>query len=197
MLSIFYNKKNLNDCLVIGINNGEVTKKETNKDYILLYNKENLIGINIYNFSKHMNTKEGMLYPTKDLLDIIKKISSIDLTQYVEKNFVVGKILKIEKVENTKLHYCDIQVNDSTILKIICGAKNVAENKLVVVAMINTFMPNGLFITKGKIQQFDSFGMLCSGKELNLEKYNNEGIILLDDSQYKVGELFKEVFANK
>lgn len=196
MISIFYNKKNLNDTLTIGLWNKEVNKQDINDKYSVLYNNNEIVGINIFNYSTYQTLPEGMLYPEDSILKKIEEITKINLKDKVNKNFVIGKILSLVKVEGTHLHYCDVQVDENTVLKIICGAKNVAVNKCVIVAMIGTFMPSGLYISKGKIQKFDSFGMLCSGKELNLTNYNNEGIILFDENQHKVGSLFKEVFSN-
>lgn len=196
MLNIFYNKNNLKDCMVISVENKPVTKIENHDNYCLLFNEARLIGLNIFNFSNYLNLKPGFIYPTFEIIETIKNITSIDLNSFVDKNFVVGEIKQIKKVENTHLNYCDVSIGENKILKIICGAKNVQTNKKVVVAMLNTSMPNGMMIIKSKIQGLESCGMLCSEKELNIEwKQKFDGIILLDDS-YVVGDLFKYVFSN-
>ena len=51
-------------------------------------------------------------------------------------------------------------------------------------------MPDGKQIVPGKLLKIDSFGMLCSGRELHLEGYENvHGLLELDDS-YNIGDDF-------
>jgi tRNA-binding protein len=49
-----------------------------------------------------------------------------------------------------------------------------------------------MLITAGKLKGIDSFGMLCSGRELNLTQFGAKGIIELD-AHYPVGANFFEV----
>lgn len=197
MVNIFYNKRNLNDTLVVSISTSQHNKHQINDKFSLFWNNEELMGLNIFNFSQYINNlEEGYLYATKEIIEAIKKACNIDLTSYVEKNFVVAKIEKMQKVEKTHLDYCDVSIGERT-LKVICGAENAKENELVVLAMIGTKMPNGFSIVKNKIQGFESYGMLCSAKELNIEYENQtKGIILLDKTKYQIGDLFKNVFNN-
>lgn len=197
MINIFYNSKELKDTLVVSIASTKATKVVNDDKFTLLYDDDKLIGINIFNFSQYKKLNDGMAYATDDLIKTIKDITKIDLTEYNEKNFLVGQITNLEKIENTHLSYCDVNIGDKT-LKIICGAGNVKVDAKVVVAMIGTFLPNAkLQILKSSIQQKESFGMLCSKKELTIQTQKEEsGIIILDD-HYKVGELFIEPFSNK
>lgn len=196
MINIFYNKTTLKDTMLISIsmNKPNITKDHKN-EFTVLYKDDQLIGINIFNLSKYINLKEGMILPDKKILDLILQITKIDLTKYLDKNFVIGQIIKLEPIQNTHLNYCDVDIKDKT-LKIVCGAQNAKNNLRVVVAMVNTFMPDGKPIIKNSIQGKESFGMLCSAKELNIGDDNKKGIIELNDS-YKIGELFIEPFSNK
>ncbi|SYV95359.1 phenylalanyl-tRNA synthetase subunit beta [Mycoplasma putrefaciens] len=58
-------------------------------------------------------------------------------------------------------------------------------------------MPNGALITENKVKGIDSFGMLCSAKELKIES-DNLGIIELG-SEYsnKVGQSFWRAYYEK
>ena len=76
------------------------------------------------------------------------------------------------------------------VLQIVCGAKNVEKGKLVVVAMIGTIMNDGSFINKGELKGYESFGMLCSKRELNIPTEEVRGLYLLDPNEYNVGDLF-------
>ncbi len=196
MINIFYNKTTLKNAMTILVSSEQVNKIVTKEKFTLLYSNDNLVGINIWEFDQYEKINQGMIFANEKLIQTIKKITQLDLSQYFEKNFIVGKIIKLEKIPNTHLNYCDVDIKNK-VLKIICGANNVSVNAKVVVAMINTSMPNGKMILKSNIQGKISFGMLCSKKELNLNAENNEkGIIILNEN-YEVGDLFIEPFANK
>ncbi len=197
MINIFYNNKNLNDTLIVSVSNDLFDRKEISEKHTIFYKDNEFISANIFNFSNYLSiNKSGFLYPTNEIIKAIESAININLTKYIDKNFVVGKIINLIPVPNTHLNYCDVQTDNNNIIKVICGAKNAALNALVVVAMIGTCMPNGLPIVKGKIQGYESFGMLCSEKELNLAESSN-GIIILNENQYNVGDLFDKVFSNK
>ena len=83
------------------------------------------------------------------------------------------------------------------VLQIVCGAKNVEKGKLVVVAMIGTIMNDGSFINKGQLKGYDSYGMLCSKRELNIPTEEVRGLYLLDPNEYNVGDLFKVNWLSK
>jgi tRNA-binding protein len=82
-------------------------------------------------------------------------------------------------------------------LSIVCGADNVRQGILVVVARIGAIMPNGLLIKHNKLMNHDSYGMICSARELNLRKhqFNSQGIIELPN-YFKVGQNFMHVYTN-
>lgn len=82
---------------------------------------------------------------------------------------VVGKVLTCEQHPNAdKLHVCTVDVGQAEPLQIVCGAPNVAAGLKVIVAMIGAHLPGGK-ISKGKLRGVESFGMLCSLAELNVD----------------------------
>ncbi|MBT7122562.1 MAG: phenylalanine--tRNA ligase subunit beta, partial [Clostridia bacterium] len=96
-------------------------------------------------------------------------------------------ILTIEKHPDAdKLSLCSVDIG-SEVLQIVCGASNIFEGALVPVALIGAKLPGDFNIKKGKIRGVNSFGMLCSGSELELteEDYPGadvDGIMILDDT---------------
>lgn len=156
-----------------------------------------------------------MLVPVKwlkdyvDLEDISSKELADELTlsgSHVEsikslgedvENVVVGKIEKIEKHENAdKLLVCTVDTGKE-ILTIVTGAKNIKEGDYVPVALVGAKLPGGIEIKKTNFRGIDSFGMLCSLKELGYEdnvipKYQRDGILILD-KEYQPGTDIKEV----
>lgn len=82
---------------------------------------------------------------------------------------VVGQVLNVEQHPNAdRLHVCRVDVGQGEPLQIVCGAPNVAPEQKVIVAMIGAHLPGGK-ISKGKLRGVESYGMLCSLAELNVD----------------------------
>ncbi|MCQ2692721.1 phenylalanine--tRNA ligase subunit beta [Helicobacter pylori] len=100
------------------------------------------------------------------------------------KNVVVGKVLEKAPHKNAeKLSVCQVNVGKE-VLQIVCGAKNVAPNQFVPVAL-NGALIGSTTIAKTELRGVESHGMICSSSELGFPKIN-DGILELDES---VGEL--------
>ncbi|MCQ2638262.1 phenylalanine--tRNA ligase subunit beta [Helicobacter pylori] len=100
------------------------------------------------------------------------------------KNVVVGKVLEKAPHKNAeKLSVCQVDVGKE-VLQIVCGAKNVAPNQFVPVAL-NGALIGSTTIAKTELRGVESYGMICSSIELGFPKIN-DGILELDES---VGEL--------
>ncbi|WQY32065.1 phenylalanine--tRNA ligase subunit beta [Helicobacter pylori] len=100
------------------------------------------------------------------------------------KNVVVGKVLEKAPHKNAeKLSVCQVGVGKE-VLQIVCGAKNVAPNQFVPVAL-NGALIGSTTIAKTELRGVESYGMICSSSELGFPKIN-DGILELDES---VGEL--------
>lgn len=102
-------------------------------------------------------------------------------------NLTVGQVTKVEMMEDSDhLHLCEVNCgNQIGVLHIVCGAKNVAVNKKVIVAKEGAILKD-LTIKKGQIRGHLSEGMLCSLMELGIDaKYLSEeeinGIEILPD----------------
>lgn len=112
-------------------------------------------------------------------------------------NVVVGKVLKIEKHPNAdKLVITSVDVGGE-ILQIVTGATNLKEGDLVPVALIGAKLSDGNYIKKSKLRGVDSYGMLCSLKELGFEehiipKYQRDGIFVLK-GDYTLGTDINEI----
>ena len=91
---------------------------------------------------------------------------------------VIGEVLTVEKHPDAdRLNLTEVYVGGKT-LNIVCGASNVKVGMRVPVALIGARLPNGLKIKKAKVRGVESFGMLCSASELNLEE-TSEGLLEL------------------
>lgn len=114
-------------------------------------------------------------YPGKDLSDII-----------------AGRIMQIDRHPDAdKLVVCQLDMgsdykdflNENGWLQIVTGAPNVKVGQVVPVAVHNACVAAGK-IKKSKLRGVESFGMLCSKDELNVQPALTDeyGIWILDDS---------------
>ncbi len=65
------------------------------------------------------------------------------------------------------LSLCQVAVGAET-LQIVCGAPNVRAGLATAIALPGTTLPGGIKIKKSKVRGIESFGMLCSERELGL-----------------------------
>lgn len=183
--------------LAIIFNENKVEKIEKRNDFSIGYDAEsNLVFINIFNPTFNEKYDYGLIYPTKEFLEELTNFTGLYLNNYINHSkIIVAKIVSLEPIPNTHLNYCDVQINQEKVIKIVCGAKNAREGLLTVAALDKTLIPTGIFIKKGKLMNLDSNGMLCSAKELKLEN-ESSGIIELDNGKYNIGDIFKDVYVN-
>ncbi|MBN2695657.1 phenylalanine--tRNA ligase subunit beta [bacterium] len=98
-------------------------------------------------------------------------------------NIVTAKILEIEKIPETE-HLQVTKVTDGVeTLQVVCGAPNIEVGDIVPLAKIGAELPSEgeskFVIKKGRLKGVDSFGMLCSARELKLSN-DHGGILKLD-----------------
>ena len=87
-------------------------------------------------------------------------------------NVVVGKLVSVRPHENSDhMHVCTVDVGEAEPLQIVCGAPNAREGILVPVAKVGAQLPGGIKIKKGKLRGVESYGMCCSGPEINVPEY--------------------------
>ncbi|MGA7179318.1 MAG: phenylalanine--tRNA ligase subunit beta [Thiobacillaceae bacterium] len=90
---------------------------------------------------------------------------------------VVGQILSVEKHPDAdRLRLCKVAVGESE-LQIVCGAPNAAAGLKVPCARVGAKLP-GITIAQAKVRGVESFGMLCSAKELGLAE-DSDGLMVL------------------
>jgi phenylalanyl-tRNA synthetase beta chain len=81
---------------------------------------------------------------------------------------VVARVLSVEKHPDAdKLKLCKVDTGEHGVLQIVCGAPNVAAEMVVPCALVGAKLP-GIEIKKAKVRGIESFGMLCSARELGL-----------------------------
>lgn len=92
---------------------------------------------------------------------------------------VVGEVRKVSKHPRAdKLSVCEVGVGPEN-LQIVCGAPNVEAKSKVPVALVGAELPGGIQITRSSLRGVDSYGMICSEKELDIGE-DEAGIMILD-----------------
>jgi len=82
---------------------------------------------------------------------------------------VVGEVLSMHQHPDAdRLRICHVAVGEAEPLQIVCGASNVRVGLKIPAALIGAILPGDFKIKKSKLRGEESFGMLCSEKELGL-----------------------------
>lgn len=104
---------------------------------------------------------------------ITKSGIEVDGIHYIAEkstNVVVGHVLSCAPHPDAdRLNVCEVDVG-TEILQIVCGASNVAKGQKVPVAKPGAVLPGNFKIKKTKLRGVESSGMICSLKELGIEK---------------------------
>ena len=99
---------------------------------------------------------------------------------------VVAHVLGVDKHPDAdKLKLCRVDAGQGETLQIVCGAPNVAAGMKVPCALVGAELP-GIKIKAAKVRGVESFGMLCSARELGLSEDHGGLLALPDDAP--VGE---------
>ena len=133
---------------------------------------------------------------TKDLTpeELAEKItrSGIEVDSVIDRSqgmtkIVVGHVISKEKHPDAdRLNICQVDIGESVVQQIICGAPNVAAGQKVIVALPGARLPGGIKIKKAKMRGQESNGMICSLQELGVEgrvvpKAYADGIFVLPE----------------
>jgi phenylalanyl-tRNA synthetase beta chain len=102
----------------------------------------------------------------------------------------VAELLSVEKhPQADRLSLTKVSDGKETF-QVVCGAKNIAPGQKVPLARVGAHLPGNFEIKAAKIRGVESFGMLCSAKELALSE-DAEGILILP-AEAPVGTDFLE-----
>ncbi len=101
---------------------------------------------------------------------------------------VVGQILAAEQHPDAdRLRVCSVDVGAAEPLSIVCGAPNARAGIKIPCATVGALLPPGedgkpFKIKKGKLRGVESFGMLCSARELGISQEADGLLELADDA---------------
>jgi len=136
------------------------------------------------------------------LTDIGLEVEGIDYFQEVKggfKGLLVGEVVSCIKHPNAdRLKLTTVNIGEESLLQIVCGAPNVKEGLIVVIATVGTTLypikGSEFKINKSKIRGELSQGMICAEDEIGIGKAH-DGIIVLD-KKHQPGTKVSEIFDN-
>ncbi len=97
------------------------------------------------------------------------EVDSVTPAAAVFSGVVVGEVIAMEPHPDAdRLRVCQVAVGEVEPLQIVCGASNVRIGLRIPAALIGAALPGDFKIKKSKLRGVESYGMLCSEKELGL-----------------------------
>ncbi|MGY3265230.1 phenylalanine--tRNA ligase subunit beta [Lysobacter sp. HA35] len=94
---------------------------------------------------------------------------------------VVARIISAERhPEADRLQLCSVDAGHSELVQIVCGAPNARPGLCAPLATVGATLPGGIAIKAAKLRGVESFGMLCSAKELGIDA-DASGLLELPD----------------
>jgi len=195
------NKRSYPNTLIVVLDQDKGKSEFEEKDDVtkVTDSKGKVIGFNFFNVDKIIDYDKLPNGPVKlsddQLTALNKKLADVGFNKklsYGKPTLVYGYVKTCEKhPDSDHLHVTMVDVGNGEEHKIVCGAPNIAQGQKVVVALPGTLMPNGQEIWPGKLRGVDSYGMICSARELGLKHApQKRGIMVVPDS-FKVGAAFE------
>ena len=97
------------------------------------------------------------------------EVGSVEPAAALFSGVVVGEVISLQQHPDAdRLRICQIAVGQEELLQIVCGASNVRVGLKIPAALCGAVLPGDFKIKKSKLRGEESFGMLCSEKELGL-----------------------------
>ena len=139
----------------------------------------------------HLTTKANLNQVAERLTEIGLEVENIKSSNSNLDNFIICKIVKSQKHPNAdKLKLCEVDIGTENLVKVVCGAQNAREGLYAVYAFPGTIIPKtNMKLKVAKIRGIESYGMLCSGYELE-QSSDKEGIIELNKKEKNIGDKY-------
>jgi len=146
----------------------------------------------------HLSTKANLKQVVERLTEIGLEVESVKSPDNALDNFIICKVVKSQKHPNAdKLKLCDVDIGKGNLVKVVCGAPNARSGLFTVYAPPGTVIPKTKMELKvAKIRGIESFGMLCSGSELD-QSSDKDGIIELNEKEKNIGKKYFKNYAEE
>ena len=196
-----YNKEQVGDVLMVISQETTTMKRQVERrgKVARVFAEENgkTLAWNIFDASSLVTlTGNGQVFLTdEDVATLNDELAKEGFSERLEPTagpvFVVGQIVEmVAHPDSDHLNICQVAIGENQTVQIVAGAPNAALGLKTIVALPGAMMPNGSLIFPGKLRGEESYGMMCSPRELALPNApQKRGIIELDESAV-VGEAF-------
>ncbi len=131
----------------------------------------------------HLDTRSSLDEIVTTLTKIGLEVEHVTDPAKALKDFTIAYVKTAVQHPNAdRLRVCEVEIGNSEIVQVVCGAPNARAGMKTVFAKPGTYIPGKDFtIDVGTIRGVTSNGMLCSGAELELSQ-DSDGILELPDS---------------
>ncbi|MFS0950452.1 YtpR family tRNA-binding protein [Enterococcus thailandicus] len=195
-----YNKAHVGDTLMVVVADDKGTENTVERKWNVAQVKDasgQSVAWNFFHISDHL-TIEGNGQVTineEQLTELNRLIKEAGFTETLiadnEPKIVVGYVKTcVPHPDSDHLSITETEVDNGHVLQIVCGAPNIEAGQKVVVAKPGAMMPDGLMIWPGSLRGVESYGMICSARELHLPDAPTEKGILVLPEDAVVGEAF-------
>lgn len=196
-----YNKEQVGDVLMVILQDTKDIKRQVERKgkVARVFAEENgkTLAWNIFEASSLVTlTGNGQVFLTdEDVATLNDELAKEGFSERLEQTagpvFVVGQIVEmVAHPDSDHLNICQVAIGEDQTVQIVAGAPNAALGLKTIVALPGAMMPSGSLIFSGKLRGEESYGMMCSPRELALPNApQKRGIIELDESAV-VGEAF-------
>jgi phenylalanyl-tRNA synthetase beta chain len=107
------------------------------------------------------------------------ELEAVDSAAPAFTGVVVAEIVEAARhPQAEKLQVCRVRASGGELLQIVCGAANARAGLKTALAAVGAKLPGDKAITAARLRGVESFGMLCSARELGLAD-TSEGIVEL------------------
>ncbi|MDA3974094.1 DUF4479 and tRNA-binding domain-containing protein [Enterococcus thailandicus] len=197
-----YNKAHVGDTLMVVVADDKGTENTVERKWNVAQVKDasgQIVAWNFFHISDHL-TIEGNGQVTineEQLTELNRLIKEAGFTETLiadnEPKIVVGYVKTcVPHPDSDHLSITETEVDNGHVLQIVCGAPNIEAGQKVVVAKPGAMMPDGLMIWPGSLRGVESYGMICSARELHLPDAPTEKGILVLPEDAVVGEAFSK-----
>lgn len=196
-----YNKEQVGDVLMVILQETTTMKRQVERSgkVARVFAEENgkTFAWNIFDVSSLVTlTGNGQVFLTdEDVATLNDELAKEGFSERLEPTagpvFVVGQIVEMmAHPDSDHLNICQVAIGENQTVQIVAGAPNAALGLKTIVALPGAMMLSGSLIFPGKLRGEESYGMMCSPRELALPNApQKRGIIELDESAV-VGEAF-------
>ena len=130
----------------------------------------------------------------------VESVTRFNINKISFDGIIIGRVLECLSIDGSKkLTLTKVDIGNSKVLDIVCGAPNIIPKINVPVALPTSkiLSSKGMLveIKEKKIQNIQSHAVICSSAELGLDT-NHSGIMILDD-QLEIGSVFQPAYSDK